>query len=94
MVLLGFSLLLSAHTARPTDILYIINFIRFPVNTAGSLILIRVSFFNFITVIIVAGVSTLSPPLLLIIDAVSSALPLFLADIMMIVCVCPVAFYT
>jgi hypothetical protein len=92
MILLDFSLLLSAHTARPTDILYIVNFIRSFVNIADSLTLIRVSFFNFITVIIVTGVSISLPPLSLVTDAVSSALPLSLADIITVY-VCPVALY-
>jgi hypothetical protein len=63
------------------------------VNTAGSLILMKVSFFNFIIVVVVIGVSTLLFLLLLIINAVSSALPLSLADIMTN-CVYPVALYT
>ena len=92
MVLLSFSLLLSTHTARPTDILYTVNFIRSPINTADSLTLIRVSFFSSITVVIVTNVNIFSPSLSLVIDAVSSALPLSLAD-MIIVYVRPVALY-
>jgi hypothetical protein len=92
MVLLGFSLLLSAYTARFIDILYAVNFVRFPVNIAGSLTLMRVFFFNFTTVIIMTGVSIFSPPLLLVIDAASSALPLPLIAIMT-VCARPIALY-
>jgi hypothetical protein len=61
------------------------------VNTASSLILIRVSFLTSTTV--VAGVNALLPLLSLTTEAVLSALPLPLADIM-IVCICPVALYT
>jgi hypothetical protein len=93
MVLLGFSFLLFAHTARPIDVLYAVNFIRSPVNTADSLILIRISFFSSIIMVVMTSVSALSSLLSLVINTVSSALPLPLAD-MMIVCVRPVAPYT
>jgi hypothetical protein len=93
MILLDFSFLLFAHTARPTDVLYVMNFVRFSVNTADSLILMRVSFFSSTTVIVVTSVSISLPLLSLVTDAVSSALPLPLVD-MMIICVRPVALYT
>jgi hypothetical protein len=93
MILLGFFFLLFIYTARPTDILYIVNFVRSPVNIASSLTLMRVSFFNSIIVVVVAGVSIPLSLLLLMTNATSSALPLPLAD-MMTVCVYPVAPYT
>jgi hypothetical protein len=93
MVLLDFSLLLSVHTARPTDILYTVNFIRFFVNTADSLTLMRVSFFSSTIVMVIADISTLLFLLSLVTDIVSSALPLLLAD-MMTVCIYPVALCT
>jgi hypothetical protein len=92
MILLDFSFLLSAHTAKLIDILYIVNFVQSSVNTANSLILIRVSFFNFTTMMVVADVNIFLSLLLLVTDAVSFALSLLLVNII-IVYIRPVALY-
>jgi hypothetical protein len=78
---------------RPTDVLYVINFILFFINMASSLTLIRMSFLNLITVIVMISVSALSFLLLLTIKVVSSTFSLPLAD-MIIVCVYAVVLCT
>jgi hypothetical protein len=83
---------LSIHTARPTDILYAVNFVLSLVNTVDSLTLIKVSFLSLITVVVVAGVSISFSSLSLTIEVVLSVLFLSLVD-MMIICVRSVVSY-